>query len=365
MSKSMFQVLAWLQVPRFFRYLNRNKILIVTYHGFTRETSFPGIENSQGMHLNIQRFRKHLAYLRAHYRVVPLEHVVEHYLSERRGEKKLPKYAAVITMDDGYRSTYTLAYPALKEAGLPAILFLATDFVGKREPLWHDRVEYALNATQQPRIDWTVEGAEVTLPAATRQDKLASVRLARNTLKAVRQEAVKVAVEALEAGAGAQLSLEPAQANGLCQPVAWQEAVEMAQGRLVSLGSHTKSHVIVARCSPDTAQEELQGSKDAIEQETGQGCQLFCYPNGAVGDFDGHTREQLRQAGYTCGLTTVPGLNDKRSDVLALRRLSGAGDLAEFSVTVSGLRMFVSSVRALPGRLLGAKRPAPDTGVGM
>jgi peptidoglycan/xylan/chitin deacetylase (PgdA/CDA1 family) len=42
----------------------------------------------------------------------------------------LPKKAALLTFDDGYRSNLTVAVPWLRRFGYPAIMFVPTDFVG-------------------------------------------------------------------------------------------------------------------------------------------------------------------------------------------------------------------------------------------
>ena len=42
----------------------------------------------------------------------------------------LPKRSVWITMDDGYRSTYKVAYPILKKYGFTATMFVYTEFVG-------------------------------------------------------------------------------------------------------------------------------------------------------------------------------------------------------------------------------------------
>ena len=41
----------------------------------------------------------------------------------------LPKRSVVITIDDGYKSAYEIAYPILKRYGFTATLFIYTDFV--------------------------------------------------------------------------------------------------------------------------------------------------------------------------------------------------------------------------------------------
>jgi peptidoglycan/xylan/chitin deacetylase (PgdA/CDA1 family) len=46
------------------------------------------------------------------------------------GKEPLPKKTVVITIDDGYRATYQIAYPILKKYGFPATVYLYSDFAG-------------------------------------------------------------------------------------------------------------------------------------------------------------------------------------------------------------------------------------------
>jgi peptidoglycan/xylan/chitin deacetylase (PgdA/CDA1 family) len=54
---------------------------------------------------------------------------MDDFLAWRRGEKSLPERAAVITIDDGYRSGYEVAWPILKEFGYPFTMFIYTEYV--------------------------------------------------------------------------------------------------------------------------------------------------------------------------------------------------------------------------------------------
>lgn len=51
------------------------------------------------------------------------------------GEQALPPRSVVITFDDGYESVYRHAFPVLKKLGLPATVFVYTDFVGGGDAL--------------------------------------------------------------------------------------------------------------------------------------------------------------------------------------------------------------------------------------
>jgi peptidoglycan/xylan/chitin deacetylase (PgdA/CDA1 family) len=65
------------------------------------------------------------------YHVMPLARIDE-FLA---GRTPLPAKSVIITIDDGYKSTYDIAFPVLKQHGFPATVFLYSDFVGAGDAL--------------------------------------------------------------------------------------------------------------------------------------------------------------------------------------------------------------------------------------
>jgi len=101
-------------------YAEETIIPILDYHNFTTE-------ESSSYKINIIEFEKQMDYLATHnYSVISLSELLA---GLRTGQ--LPPKPIAITIDDGYRSTYTLAYPVLKKYNFPATLFLYTDFIEK------------------------------------------------------------------------------------------------------------------------------------------------------------------------------------------------------------------------------------------
>jgi len=66
-----------------------------------------------------------------HYRVISLTEL-QGFL---QGREALPRRTVVITIDDGYRSTFDAAFPILKKHGFHATVFLYSDFVGAADAL--------------------------------------------------------------------------------------------------------------------------------------------------------------------------------------------------------------------------------------
>jgi peptidoglycan/xylan/chitin deacetylase (PgdA/CDA1 family) len=92
---------------------------ILCYHRF-------GTRSSQ-LAVTPAAFEAQMDYLaRNGYHVIPLAKLAGFL---ERGEP-IPRKSVVLTIDDGYRSTYEVAYPILRKYGFPATVFLYSDFVG-------------------------------------------------------------------------------------------------------------------------------------------------------------------------------------------------------------------------------------------
>jgi len=95
-------------------------IPILTYHNFTTE-------ESSSYRINIDKFTQQMDYLATNgFSVISISQLLENI-----SNNTLPPKPVVITIDDGYKSTYTLAYPILKKYHFPANLFIYTDFIEK------------------------------------------------------------------------------------------------------------------------------------------------------------------------------------------------------------------------------------------
>ena len=93
---------------------------ILSYHHFA--------ENCKS-HLCISAsvFDQQMGYLKNKgYRVITMGELLG-FMQYRHA---IPKKSIIITIDDGYRSAYDIAYPVLKKYGFTAALFIYTDYVG-------------------------------------------------------------------------------------------------------------------------------------------------------------------------------------------------------------------------------------------
>jgi peptidoglycan/xylan/chitin deacetylase (PgdA/CDA1 family) len=94
---------------------------ILCYHQFGA-----GSRARNKMEVSQAAFEQQMGWLKANgYSVVSLADL-HGFLA---GTKTLPEKAVVITIDDGYRSAYDIAFPILKKYGFPATIYVYSDFV--------------------------------------------------------------------------------------------------------------------------------------------------------------------------------------------------------------------------------------------
>jgi peptidoglycan/xylan/chitin deacetylase (PgdA/CDA1 family) len=295
-----------LGLDRPFRWLRRKSAVVLMYHGFTDRPS-DGIVNYQGNRLQQSTFRRQLAFLKENCHIVTLRQVA----ASLSGGPALPDYAVALTIDDGYESVYTLGFPALRDAGVHSTLFVATQFVDERVPLWPDRLEHAF--------------AGAPGDAAARRERLKGLqRRAKDMLPAARE----ALIAPVEAELGRKLVLD-ASAPENYRPLTWAQAREMADSGLMEIGSHTHTHTIATLLGAEEGRRELALSKALVERNIQRPCDLFCYPNGDFDDFSPETAGLLKEARFLCGLTTIAGFVAPGSDPYAMRRF-GTDDRDSF-----------------------------------
>jgi peptidoglycan/xylan/chitin deacetylase (PgdA/CDA1 family) len=86
----------------------------------------------------------------------------------------------------------------------------------------------------------------------------------------------------------------------------------------VEIGSHTRSHPQLSTLKGEALQDELRGSKRALEEQLNRKVDHFCYP---YGDLDALVKEEVKKAGYRSAVTTQRGHVLDQFDSFALPRI--------------------------------------------
>ncbi len=117
----------------------------------------------------------------------------------------------------------------------------------------------------------------------------------------------------------------------------WDEIKKMVG--VVDFGAHTVEHHILTSMPLGKAKQEIIKSKRGIEKKTGKSVTAFSYPRGGWGDFNKDIKKLVRDAGFSCAVTTINGDNNKESDLYELRRIgmSHENSIIVFKVKSSGM----------------------------
>jgi peptidoglycan/xylan/chitin deacetylase (PgdA/CDA1 family) len=94
------------------------QMIVFGYHRFEKKVRQPDTE------ITPEAFEAQMKELQDH--KIPLIGMQD-LLAWKRGEKTIPPRAAIITIDDGYKSGYEVAWPILKKYGYPVTLFIYTE----------------------------------------------------------------------------------------------------------------------------------------------------------------------------------------------------------------------------------------------
>ncbi len=118
----------------------------------------------------------------------------------------------------------------------------------------------------------------------------------------------------------------------------WQDLNILQKNSTFSFGCHTVSHKRLLGLGPQELHSEIAGSKKILESRLGVPVDLFAYPFGSYGSFDGRAVGLLKKAGYRAAFTTIFGINKAKSDRYTLHRIqvSSCDDNKEFEKKLSG-----------------------------
>jgi peptidoglycan/xylan/chitin deacetylase (PgdA/CDA1 family) len=266
----------------------RRRFQILTFHRVNDENDgfFPALPTA-----TFERWMAHVA--RTHV-VLPVEELVE-----RMQRDALPARAIAITFDDGYRDNLTHAAPILARLGLPATIFLTTGFIGTSEVPWFDRLAVGFKATRRTRWDAPWGAMSLATPAA----RLSALDRALDHLKRLPDADREGQMAALLDGF--DVTDQRLFKNEM---LTWDDVHALA-GLGFTIGAHTVSHPILSRLEPARARAEIEGSRAMIEAACGRRPRAFAYPNGGADDYTPAVVAMVREAGFTCAVTTRFGVN--------------------------------------------------------
>lgn len=331
---------------RLARWLTSRGLRILCYHGGWIPTDH---HYGDKLYMKPETFAQRMHHVKqAGYAVMPLGAAVT---ALRRGE--LLHSPVVITIDDGWHSTYCCMVPVLEGLGLPATLYVTTYYAKSRQPVLNVFAGYIFARSRRDAFrpadvltGWT-GAAEFRLPAE-REAAVDAIcgwldehHLLADRVRLIRKLADILAVDVDAAIAGRWFHL-----------MSYDE-IRDALRRGVDIQLHTHRHRFGGLEEADIVGEIDDNRRElaAATGLSGNHFRHFCYPSGAYRD---GLEAVFARLGIETATTTEDGFNDPPAKPLRLRRILDGQRTTqlEFEAQLSGFNLVCRNVL----RRLGAGR---------
>lgn len=303
------------------RVLTTGKLRILCYHGLWTLDAPPF---GNRLFMPHRQFAERMKWLAASpYPVLPLGEAVE-----MLAEDRVPKGATVITIDDGWSSTYTHMLPVLEALGLPATVYVATYYVENDGPVANVVANYL--AERAPAGAYDLAGVLPGLEAPLVLGDAASRDHAGDLLRTAVDDVgfAPRMIGLAEVAKRLRVGTEPWWSERQFHLMRPEELHDAAR-RGMDVQLHTHRHKGLHRYV-DHLPQELADNRASLARILGGGHQdHFCYPSGG---FDERGEAMLAEAGIKSATLVTEGLNAPGANPYRLRRFLDGRTVSEASI---------------------------------
>lgn len=264
---------------------------ILAYHSINK-VSLKSLEIEQ----EPENFEQQMTYLKKTFHIISLSE----FIGYKVYGAKLPENAIMVTLDDGYRDNYTFAFPIFKRLNIPASIFLTTDPIETKKPLFYDALRYAVINTSRMILDLRDIGLSIYCIDKTNE---ALLSIAIRDITEFSKQLGKYQKDKLINTIYHRLDMDMVKMkknNNIY--LSWDEITEMAHNG-IEFGAHTKTHPQLSALNLKECKEELIHSKRVIEEHIGKPVRALAYPFGGRKDFSVVTEKAAQEAGYECAFS--------------------------------------------------------------
>lgn len=236
----------------------------------------------------------------AHFRRLGLQFVsMSDVAAALAGEKTFDGRAVALTFDDGYRDNLTLALPILEKHQAPATIYVVSGAPDGIMDVWYLRLEELIQRSSCLSLRGL--GLEETLSLDAFDEK-----------KAAYARLTDIAFQDLARFKAFLLELLPASRLPDSQFIEekflnWKELQVVAGHPLITIGTHTASHPVLAALGEEEAFGEMERGRARIVQELGCAADHLAYPYGRKGECGSREFQLAARAGFATAVTTRYG----------------------------------------------------------
>jgi len=243
------------------------------------------------------QFREQMRLLKRRFNPVRFSDVI---MAMEAGQR-LPPRPVVVSFDDGYDDNYRIAFPILRELGVPAMFFVSTGHIESGLPFSYDWFVYMLCRTSARHLRIAELEIDQPLPAGRAQRRGLAVNLLdrMKSLDARTQDDIVTRLET-------EWSMPRSAGHADCRPMSWAQLREMHAAGM-EIGSHGVWHNMLAKLPGESMREEVEGSRRMLERKLEARVEVISYPVGGMDAFDEQVVTTAQAAGYKLGCSYVSG----------------------------------------------------------
>jgi peptidoglycan/xylan/chitin deacetylase (PgdA/CDA1 family) len=248
----------------------------------------------------------------------------------------------VVTVDDGYRDVYEVAFPVFRDHHIPAMIYVTTGFVDGAVWFWWDQLAHLFETAPPGFAELEHAGEAFRLDLTSKGARRATWNNVADRCRFLPDDRKHSLIDALAAQLGVPI---PARPPASCAPVTWPEVREMRQAG-IEFGGHTVTHPILTRVTLAEASEEIAASKRRLQEVLGEPVAWFCYPQGGPADYSADIKAEVAAAGYAGSYLAYQEV-EQSPTALAMPRYCAAADRGDFLWVLCGAEYLGLRVRRL------------------
>jgi peptidoglycan/xylan/chitin deacetylase (PgdA/CDA1 family) len=268
-------------------------------------------------------FEEHLRVLSTSGRILSVSE-----LGERLRKGTLTDTCFALTFDDGYANNLHTAKPVLERHEAPALVSIATGFLGGTPFWWDELAEVVLqNGTSAESLTLELNGEARTWPL----NEPIRQRVYEELWQLLRMHDDESRRQAL-AAVCSQLGRRPIWSE---HSLTVEELPALTDGCLIEVGAHTVTHPMLPRLDDEDARNEIASSKAWLEASLERRVSAFSYP---YADYGAREVEIVRQAGFDIAFSGLAQVVAGGCDRLQIPRLMvGRRDAADLEEAIAEL----------------------------
>ena len=293
---------------------------ILMYHSVPAPAQYGWVDPCNSMPARV--FARQMAFLARRRQVVSLDHLV----AAAQSDEPLPRGTVAITFDDGYLDNLEVAAPILARYQLPAVVYLATDYIDRGSNQWIDTLYGCFRVRSQQQlnlVDFGLRQWTLVNPLTLREAYFAIVGTLITAPVPLRKAILNEVKSQL-----APLETPPR------LTMTWDDVRRLRREYPdFTLGVHTVNHIDLTS-HVDATTWEVKTAIGRVEAETGYRPYHFAYPYNRCNDA---TRYRIQQTSIRSAVTTADEpVVRPQPDILALPRLEAARSMTLLRLRTGG-----------------------------